>query len=562
MALLILFSTVLASIEVAGVASMIPVAKLFLNPFGQSAKPIITCLGLMIGINLLTIGFNWYSYHVIQKHSARLSCRMLAYYIKKPFVEFLSDDASSIGNRILVDVKSYANGFLTGVVQLVSRAYVAACLIGYLVYLNPWLGLSLILFMGLSYWVVSRWVSYLAYRYGSNRSLNENIKFKLIQDVLAGFKEVKLNQGERIVLKEFEKASNEESNSTAKGQFISTLPRHVLEMIGFTSVFMAFLGVHYLATDHIASMAVLAAYGMAGMRLLPLANTIFQSLAQVASTRPYFNSVVSEVERFPQDHVAFVSETPEKASLDSRISLKDVSFVYPARSFPSVEKINIEIPKGQVIGLAGATGAGKSTIAEIACGLLPPSEGRVLVDGKNLLEIHSSAWLGQIGYVPQQVHVFSGSVFQNIACFGDLDSLDHDLVVETAKRVGLHDFIEKELPRGYETVLGQGKNQLSGGQKQRLAFARAMYRRPKFLLFDEATSALDGILENQILRCVREMAQERPVLLIGHRPASLKICDRIYFVDSGVVKAQGNFEELIAQNEIFRQMMNLQMNTV
>jgi HlyD family secretion protein len=487
---------------------------------------------------------------------------MLAYYIKKPFVEFLADDASSIGNRILVDVKSYSNAFLTGVVQLISRSYVAVCLIGYLIYLNPWLGLSLVFFMALSYWVVSRWVSYLAYRYGSNRSFNENIKFKLIQDVLAGFKEIKLNQGEKVVLAEFERASNEESNSIAKGQFISILPRYILEMVGFTAVFGAFLGVHYLATDHMASMAVLAAYGMAGMRLLPLANTIFQSLAQIASSRPYFNSVVSEVDKFPQDYVASVSGIGSKISLNSRISLKDVNFIYPSRSSASVEKINIEIPKGHVIGLAGATGAGKSTIAEIACGLLPPSAGRVLVDNKNLSEINEASWLGQIGYVPQQVHVFSGSVFQNIACFGHLDSIDYGFVVETAKRVGLHDFIEKELPMGYETILGQGKTQLSGGQKQRLAFARAIYRRPQFLLFDEATSALDGILENQIVRCVRDMAVDRPVLLIGHRPASLKICHRIYFVDSGVVIAQGNFEELITQNEIFRQMMNLQMNAV
>ncbi len=560
MAALFAFATLMGFLEIAGVASMMPLADLLIHPQNQSARPVFICLGLMIVINLLGMLFNWYSYRVINQHAFTLSCRLLAYYLQKPFIAFLADDGPAIGNRLLVTVKQYSMVFLTASVNVFSRLIVAAAVIAFLIYLSPPMGFSLMAFMAVSYVLVSKIIGRLSLKSGQQRTSSENLKFKLIEDLVLGFKEIKIGQGEKVVMRQFEKESRLEFAAVANGYFLATIPRNVLEMVGFLAVFTSFLVIHYFSKNPADSIAILAAYGMAGLRLLPISNQVFQGIAQMRGAKPYFDSFANEVSLYPADYTKMFGEQLEMSSpASTSVRLENVSFRYPARFEHAVSNVSMDIKKNSVVGLAGATGAGKSTIAEIACGLLPPSEGIVTVDGQELTILPGSSWLSQVGYVPQQVHIFADTVLQNISCFGK-GAPDLERVMEAAKTVGLHDFVMGELPQGYNTILGRGRTLLSGGQKQRLGFARAIYREPRFLLLDEPTSALDGILEHQILASIKHMSQSSPILLIGHRAASLRICDQIYFMESGLIKSNGTFEELYALEPRFKIMMDLQSN--
>ncbi len=567
--ILLVFSVLMGFLEIAGVASVMPIASLVINPNSElSARVLATGLsmpvlvgisfGLILAINALTLLFNWYSQRVINQHAFELSCRLLAYYLKKPFVSFLSDKGPAIGNRLLVDIKQYSSVFLTAVFNVASRLFVTACVVLFLVYLDPVMGVSLIAFLWASYWVVSSVIGKMASYYGKQRTTGESAKFKLVQDAVAGFKEIKLNQGERAFMSEFSRESKQEFDAIARGVFISTIPRSLLEVSGFLAVFSAFLAIQLFSKNPANSMAILAAYGMAGFRLLPIANQVFQGLAQIHSSKPYFDSFINEVQFYPVDYAKAFDEQPEVVSLKESIRLNHISFRYPSRSDLAIHQINIEIPKKSIIGLAGATGVGKSTVAEIACGLLSPTDGKLEIDGRELGELDAAGWMTQIGYVPQQIHLFSDTVLKNIGCWGRDAQIDQKRVTEISKMLGLHEFIVSQLPQGYETALGHGQNLLSGGQKQRLGFARAIYRDPKFLLFDEATSALDGLLEHQVLMCMKQLALEKPILLIGHRPASLQICDRIYFMENGLVRDSGTYAELYHGNKIFQTMMSIQ----
>jgi len=239
------------------------------------------------------------------------------------------------------------------------------------------------------------------------------------------------------------------------------------------------------------------------------------------------------------------------------IKLEDVSFTYPDGT-EAIFNINVEGNLGEMIALAGPTGAGKTTLAYLIPGLLKPSGGRYLVDGELLADEQLSALRRQVAFVFQEASIFDDTAAANIR-MGKLDATD-DEVINAAKLAGAHDFIAG-LPEGYETRLGRSGGKLSLGQKQRLAIARALVSGKPILILDEPTAALDPQMENALVRNLREARDGRLVIVIAHRLSTIRSADKIYFIDNGRIVESGSHNVLMAENGTYAHFVYLQTSS-
>lgn len=241
--------------------------------------------------------------------------------------------------------------------------------------------------------------------------------------------------------------------------------------------------------------------------------------------------------------------------LKQAVEFQRVSLVYPGREAPAVDRISFRLAKGEMLALVGESGSGKSTIADLLLRLLDPTGGRILVDGLDLAELDWESWRKRIGMVSQETFLFNSSIRENIA-FGKLQVSEAE-IVEAACAAHAHEFIA-ELPRGYETVIGDRGHRLSGGQRQRLAIARAILRDPEILVLDEATSDLDSRSERLIEESLARLSSDRTVLAVAHRLSTVARADRILMLDGGRILEQGSHAELLRVNGAYAASWRLQ----
>ncbi|MGH2836830.1 MAG: ABC transporter ATP-binding protein [Thermoleophilaceae bacterium] len=226
------------------------------------------------------------------------------------------------------------------------------------------------------------------------------------------------------------------------------------------------------------------------------------------------------------------------------IRFEDVCFTYGGEGL-AICNLDLEIPPGQTVALVGATGAGKSTFAKLIARFYDPISGRVLVDGHDLRTVTEKSLRSQLGVVPQEGFLFSGTVRDNIA-FGRADATDEE-VVEAARAVGAHELIER-MPDGYDTEVGERGGHLSAGERQLIAFARAAVADPRILILDEATSNVDVRTESQIEHGLRRLLAGRTAIVIAHRLSTIRQAGRIVVLNQGEIAEQGTHEELLAMN--------------
>jgi ATP-binding cassette, subfamily C, bacterial exporter for protease/lipase len=282
--------------------------------------------------------------------------------------------------------------------------------------------------------------------------------------------------------------------------------------------------------------AMIAANVLMTRALAPI-DQLVGSWRQFMGMRTAFGRLEQLLKDFPAR-----AGTHAQDELAGQVTLRGVSAGATGRAQPILKGIDLQVPAGTVMVIAGPSGSGKSTLARVLVGIWPHVSGDVLLDGVAIKAWDRAALGSQIGYLPQDIELFEGTIAENIARFGDIDS---DRVIAAAQQASLHDMILR-FPKGYDTPMGEAGNLLSGGQRQRIALARAVYGNPALLVLDEPNANLDDVGEAALYQTVAQLkAAGKTVFLITHRPGAVALADRVLLLRDGQVQAEGPREAVI-----------------
>lgn len=277
----------------------------------------------------------------------------------------------------------------------------------------------------------------------------------------------------------------------------------------------------------------LGVVALAGYRLLPAIQMIYGKLTHISTMRYALDEVYEEFVAGGQVAKAAgtVSDGPfsrPPALVWSReIRLENLSFRYPGAEREIISNLSLSIAKNSSLGIIGPSGCGKSTLVDLLLGLQSPSSGRILCDGRSLPAAGHRAWSRGIGYVPQDIFLIDDTVAANIAFGLPADSVDPAALRRAARSARILDFVEEELPQGFQSKVGERGVRLSGGQRQWIGLARALYDQPSLLIFDEATSALDLTTEAEVIEAMRCIQGTVTMIIVAHRPSTVARCDQI-----------------------------------
>ena len=376
------------------------------------------------------------------------------------------------------------------------------------------------------------------------QSFEYDLLIRVIQETFGGIREIVLGNHKAAAKERFSKSVIALRASQASTLFLAACPKLFLEVVVFVSIAVVAYIAFFQSGSLAMSIPTLGAIAYAAQRLMPVIQQVYANILSIKGCK----HLVQDLCKLLQNEPASISnDTISKNFLDfqNAISLKDVSFRYPDSSQQILNKINMEIRPGDRIGIFGKTGSGKSTLLDIIMGLLQPSEGDLLLDGKSRLKIQREAWYKVFSHVPQAIFLADTSVLKNITGVGNDTLIDKPRAIAASELAHVRDDIEG-FSDGFDTVVGERGVRLSGGQLQRIGLARAFYDHSSILVLDEATSAIDPVVEERIENSLTAMGKDITIIKVAHRITTLKGCNRIYKVESGQIVQTGTYDDFFS----------------
>lgn len=376
-----------------------------------------------------------------------------------------------------------------------------------------------------------------------------------VQEAFSGIRVLKAFVRETESANTFKKESDEyKDKSISLARVNALFIPLIMALVGLSSVITVFIGGGEVISGAISAGVIAEFIIYVNMLTWPVA-----SLGWITSIVQRAAASQKRLNEFLETKTDIVSEAGLEREIQGDIELKNVTFVYPDSGIQALRDVSFSVEAGQSIAIVGTTGSGKSTIANVIPRMYDVAEGEVFIDGVNIRQYDLASLRSQIGYVPQDVFLFSDTIFNNVA-FGFAGEPDPQQVEQAADIADLTATIQ-DFPDGFATRVGERGVTLSGGQKQRVSIARAIARDPKILILDDSLSAVDTKTENTILNRLKEIMQERTTVIISHRVSSAKLADKILVLDDGVIVEQGTNESLLTQGGVYKELYDKQLQT-
>lgn len=464
-----------------------------------------------------------------------LATRLLTTYMNEPYTFHLSKNIAEMQRCLQSDTSQFMSLINSGL-QLTVEMVTCLALAAYLFHtshsITVVIGVLLLLCIGL-FFMISKKVSS---RLGRQ---NENYNAKLFQWInqsLGGIKELKILQREEYFIDSYKTNYKKLIWGARVNELIAALPKYIVEtvaMVGLVfAIIIKLLFGHGALETFIPQIAVFA---VAAFRLLPSVGRVNAYINSIMYNKASLDMIYDDLKEIDSEPVQEIEwqEKKEKWIFTKGVIVEHVSYHYPDSDVEVLHDISLEIPKGKTVALIGPSGAGKTTLADIILGLLPPVSGVVRMDQHNVYE-NLRSWREKLGYIPQSIYLSDDTIRNNVA-FGIYEAqIDDNAIWKALEKAQLKEFVQG-LENGLDTYVGDRGVRLSGGQRQRIGIARALYHDPEILVLDEATSALDSSTEQAVMESIESLQGLKTMIIIAHRLTTIKNADLVYEVSGGNV---------------------------
>ncbi len=468
-------------------------------------------------------------------------------------ISFYSEEKKGdILSRLTNDSKEVEWG-VVGAIEMIFKHpfYILFYLIS--LFLISWeLTLFVMIVLPISGYIISRIAKSL-----KSKALKGQVKLgevmSVIEETLGGLKVIKAFNAERQLKNLFDRKNDEHFGLMVKVNRRELAASPVSEFLGSVviALILVFGGSMVLSDSQVIDGKYFILFIIIFSQLITPAKALSESFFRVQKASASFDRLDEILQT--ENTIVEVANPAEISEFTEQIEYQNISFSYGEKEV--LTDINFNIPKGQTCALVGASGGGKSTLADLLPRFYDVSKGEINIDGRNIKNLSVAALRGKMGIVTQEPILFNDSVLENIRLGNQTATLDQ--VVTAAKIANAHNFIE-QLENGYDTGIGDRGSKLSGGQRQRLAIARAVLKNPDILILDEATSALDTESEQMVQQAIENLMKGRTTLVIAHRLSTVKHAHEILVIDQGKIVERGNHDQLMAQKGLYRKLVELQ----
>lgn len=471
----------------------------------------------------------WRSSILSENVAAYIGNKIMKRYLNMPYEWHLSGQS---GRAMLAMQRRFNLGqFLLHLLRLYGNLLIVIMLFSGLLFYAPGITITVIIFMALSSFIIYGILRKKINASGIKVAKAQEGESRAFSIATGGIREIIIYQQQDFFHNEIKKKIIEGIKPRSFLGISSAIPSWTLESCGFFLIWFALFFLIFVqhATLAVINMSV-ALLALTAWRVLPSLNRVVSAIVALKSLKPSVEPCIEYMESLKD--VSKNEKTDQDFSIDNSIVFENVDYKYPGNSFNSLENISCTIPIGATVGLIGKSGAGKSTFINILCGLLEPTHGHLIVNGKKLRKQDLSAYRKKIGYVPQSPYLAPGNIYQNIAFSEWGSEPDEGRILKACSEAAI-DFLDNN--RGKGSVSG-----LSGGQLQRISIARALYSNPMILIFDEATSSLDQACEHEIQNFITNCKNNKTNIIAAHRLETLLICDFVIWLEKGSIIQYGD----------------------
>jgi len=397
-----------------------------------------------------------------------------------------------------------------------------------LVYVEPVASLTLVVFFAICGITYTKAVSPLISRIGGQRAVLRGEAFRIIAETLGIIKQIKVLGRENFFQTRFSANSKNSVRLSARTETVQRIPAYLVELWGVLGLLVVVFAMLLQGKSTVVIVSSLGLFVGASFRFVPALNRIMIASQTLKLSKPAIDVVYKEVSQNVEGQTA-----KQRIPFTSELKFNDISFSYDPQLAHVLRNVSLTLTAGESLGIVGPSGAGKTTLVDLLLGLLAPTSGQVIVDGK-VIDLTKSSWQSEVGYVPQEIFLIDDTIRNNIAFGIAAHEISEAKIEKSIATAQLTDFVNG-LPDGLDTVTGERGVRLSGGQRQRIGIARALYHEPSLLVLDEATSALDLETESDFIETLEAIHHQITMIIVSHRLSTLKYCDRVVRLEGGAL---------------------------
>ena len=525
----------------------IGIINLILNFFNISSREeiILFCTLIFISIALISSTIRilslWCNTRVVALVGNDLSCLAYQKTLHQKYQTHISRNSSDIVSTLVTEINDLVLA-LNYVLIILSNTFISISIV-FTLFLISWkIAISSLGIFSLTYYLISRITQEKIQKRGLLISNSAKVQLKSMQESFGGIRDLILDNNFYSYEKKYFETDYIKRIKFAEINFLGFFPRFLME--GFSLAIFAFIGVLLLKSSNNSEkiLPILGATALGIQKLLPSMQQTYSGLSAVKGYKKVMDNVLSYLNQ--KSFNTFSHKKYKPLLFRKKIELKDISFRYKGSNLDIIKNVNLEINKGEFIGIIGKTGCGKSTFLDIVMGLIQPTEGTIKIDNKNIFDPQNKKnlqrWQASFSHVPQNIYLLDDSIVNNIIMNSNVEEINYKLLKDSCAKAEIYDFV-KNTKYNFQTKIGERGVLISGGQLQRIGIARALYKDLDLLILDEATSSLDKDTEDKVMKNLLKLKNNITIIAIAHRTSTLSNCDRVFKFENAELNQVKNY---------------------